>query len=661
MLAIQCNPDIPVEPGKPLSVELESASVILPYAEPVKLNYTIMNADGGIDVKIQSLPSTIGYTNHYTGGANGYVELLSSLDDNKTFNVYVTVKDGKTTVNKDVKITTTKKDVPFSVDVDASTVNVAYGTPATLSYSAVGFKGDVSVTLKNPIDGIDLSANMFNKASGTGELRFTTTKKEEEQYNAVLCFNDTNTNIEKNITINTSLYSSVPSEPVVTLESDIIYPYDCELPLQIPFTVACEDNINDIIVTATSGLETSVETALDKKSGTITVKAKENLGESAEVTVTAKNAAGQASKSFTLYKAYFNISNTTVNVAHTASTTQYSLQIWTNIEFKAELDDPQKFITWHDFQFVHAQQGGGNFYFKVSQNDSYAVRTATLKLTESMGKFNTDVIINQVGIEGSYDTDREALIAIYNALNMKEWTENGVGGVYYSNWCTDEILDNWLGIATTGYEREGRVWRISLIGVQENSTGYIPEEIGQLTRLTTFDIFPYHKITHLPESFENLLNLQDVSFQGDDMEHIDISQWTGFTKLMNNPNNKMKWITFARTKLHGTIPDYLAKVTYEAFQFEITDCHFSGQVPDAVANKKFWSLPYMYSADRLRECPRFDSTKYELSEDGWYYKVPFGEAMMYMQADNYALWVGERPSNTKWVDDNLGGHWEWTK
>ena len=56
----------------------------------------------------------------------------------------------------------------------------------------------------------------------------------------------------------------------------------------------------------------------------------------------------------------------------------------------------------------------------------------------------------------------------------------------------------------------------------------------------------------------------------------------------------------------------------------------------------------------------YNKTKYEKSEDGWYYFVPQGEAMMFLQADNYALWVGERPSNTTWVNDKFGGHGEWT-
>ena len=64
--------------------------------------------------------------------------------------------------------------------------------------------------------------------------------------------------------------------------------------------------------------------------------------------------------------------------------------------------------------------------------------------------------------------------------------------------------------------------------------------------------------------------------------------------------------------------------------------------------------------------PIFDKSKYKTLDAGigdgaFWYVVTNGEAIIYSQADNYALWVGERPSNTKLVDDKFGGHWEWTE
>ena len=41
---------------------------------------------------------------------------------------------------------------------------------------------------------------------------------------------------------------------------------------------------------------------------------------------------------------------------------------------------------------------------------------------------------------GSNATDREALIAIAESLNMKEWEDHGSFGFYLSNWCTDKSM-----------------------------------------------------------------------------------------------------------------------------------------------------------------------------------------------------------------------------
>lgn len=98
----------------------------------------------------------------------------------------------------------------------------------------------------------------------------------------------------------------------------------------------------------------------------------------------------------------------------------------------------------------------------------------------------------------------------------------------------------------------------------------------------------------------------------------------------------------------------------EKYFYYICDIYVAEALRHAVAKCEFWKKKYAYDANALEACSRFDKTKYEKSEDGWYYFVPQGEAMMFLQADNYALWVGERPSNTTWVNDKFGGHWEWT-
>ena len=79
-----------------------------------------------------------------------------------------------------------------------------------------------------------------------------------------------------------------------------------------------------------------------------------------------------------------------------------------------------------------------------------------------------------------------------------------------------------------------------------------------------------------------------------------------------------------------------------------------------------WSEKTLGEPKYLEKCPIFDKSKFKkldrkIGDGSFWYDVTAGESIIYGQADNYALWVGKRPSNTKWVDDKFGGHWEWTK
>ena len=644
----QCAPETPAEPEKFLSATLNQTSVVLPYSEPVKVDYALSDANGKVTVEMQGLPSGVSYTNTFTGETSGYIELISTLDENKDIDTKVTFKDQKTSVSKDLKLQTTKKEIPFSVTVDNPVIALTYGQATEKEYSAVGLKRDLAVAFKTTPDGITMS-NTFDKASGKGKLSFETTLTTETEKKATVVFSDGASTQEVEFTFNTGNWSVAPSEPVVHLESEIIYPAEYNINLAIPFTIECQSAIDEVTVSSGTGLETSLELASDKRSGYIKVKAKPELGSNANVVLKAKNAAGESSKTFSLVKAFLTVDHESYNVAAKGTTTQYSLNISTNLDIEVKVNDPNK--------FVNANAGGTTVTFTVAENTTMTQRTATIKISEPKNLMNKSVLITQAGTEGDNASDRAALIAIYNALNMKEWEDYGSFGYYYKNWCTDEPMDKWLGVELTGYNGEGRVWQIALLGEQPKSTGYIPEELGQLTKLTEFKIYPGHKISHVPESIKNLVNLKSLCFL-DDIMDMDLSSWTGLTELMNNPNRKLEDICFSGTGLHGTIPEWISTFSYDG-QFSIDGCHFSGQVPEKVASAGFWSKKYMYDATALEACSRFDKTKYNKSEDGWYYEVPQGEAMMYLQADNYALWVGERPSNTKWVDDKFGGHWEW--
>jgi len=68
-------------------------------------------------------------------------------------------------------------------------------------------------------------------------------------------------------------------------------------------------------------------------------------------------------------------------------------------------------------------------------------------------------------------TDRAALVALYDATDGDNWTDN-------ANWKSDKPLNQWSGISTNA---DGRVTIISLSN--NRLTGTIPPQLGSLTNL----------------------------------------------------------------------------------------------------------------------------------------------------------------------------------
>ena len=72
---------------------------------------------------------------------------------------------------------------------------------------------------------------------------------------------------------------------------------------------------------------------------------------------------------------------------------------------------------------------------------------------------------------GSAETDREALVALYNATNDENWRKN-------DNWLSDAPIGEWYGVVTND---DGRV--IALVLSTNNLSGEIPAELGSLSNL----------------------------------------------------------------------------------------------------------------------------------------------------------------------------------
>ena len=115
--------------------------------------------------------------------------------------------------------------------------------------------------------------------------------------------------------------------------------------------------------------------------------------------------------------------------------------------------------------------------------------------------------------------EREALIAIYDALDGDNWINN-------ENWCSDKPLEEWYGLMVN----EGRVFYISLTG--NNLHGHLPASISNLSKLEQLYI-DYNDITSLPEELWDLKDLSSLHISGNKGIKSISSGIKKLTKLSN--------------------------------------------------------------------------------------------------------------------------------
>ena len=106
---------------------------------------------------------------------------------------------------------------------------------------------------------------------------------------------------------------------------------------------------------------------------------------------------------------------------------------------------------------------------------------------------------------GSAETDREALVALYNAAAGPNWISN-------NNWLTDVPIGEWSGVTT---DDNGRVTELDLSSNQ--LTGEIPPELGNLANLQELGLGGNQLSGEIPPELGNLANLQELGLSGNQL------------------------------------------------------------------------------------------------------------------------------------------------
>ena len=104
------------------------------------------------------------------------------------------------------------------------------------------------------------------------------------------------------------------------------------------------------------------------------------------------------------------------------------------------------------------------------------------------------------------ETDREALVALYNATNGENWFRSDY-------WLSDAPLGEWYGV-TTNDDRRVIVLDLNFNGL----SGEIPAELGSLFNLRELDLSTNNLSGEIPQELEDLnltaLHLSGNSFSG---------------------------------------------------------------------------------------------------------------------------------------------------
>ncbi len=221
---------------------------------------------------------------------------------------------------------------------------------------------------------------------------------------------------------------------------------------------------------------------------------------------------------------------------------------------------------------------------------SYNGQDITLRTTKTGRRFEAQskvrMLLNagEMINAGREDSERQALIAIYNALGGDNWTNN-------QNWCSDRPLSEWSGVTVypKGSRNAGSVYSLNLSGV----SGTLPEEVGELTNLAGIYIeglsgfsTALYDCSQLQEITFYMPNNCSWSYEGigklGELRHLIVSSNGSQTPLSAEVGQCTKLLTLQVTG-GGTLPKELGNLT-NLKQLLISNSSFSGELPAALGN-----------------------------------------------------------------------------
>ena len=201
--------------------------------------------------------------------------------------------------------------------------------------------------------------------------------------------------------------------------------------------------------------------------------------------------------------------------------------------------------------------------------------------------------------QGGVETDRAALVALYNATGGPNWRNN-------TNWNSDAPLDQWYGVET---DSTGRVTRLD--DFRGNGlSGPIPAELGSLANLAVLHLADNNLSGPIPAELGSLANLAELNLIGNNLSGpipAELGSLANLAELYLSDNNlsgpipaelgnltNLKYLGLAINSLSGPIPAELGNLTNLTDLF-LADNNLSGPIP--VELEHLTNLQSLFLAD----------------------------------------------------------------